>query len=51
MLPPGTVAYFVLNLELTHFSLTAHTLCIFSFPTAYVLCMQYHNMKIEPSIR
>lgn len=33
MLPPGTVAYFALNLDLTHLSLTAHTLCIFSFPT------------------
>lgn len=28
-------------------SLTAHTLCIFSFPTACVVCVQYQNMKIE----
>lgn len=51
MLPSGTVAYFVLNLELTRLSLTTHILCIFVFPTACVICLQYQNMKIEPSIR
>lgn len=48
MLPPGTFAYFVLNLELTHLSLTTHTLCIFFFPTACIVCVQHQNRKTEP---
>lgn len=43
MLPPGTVAYFVVNLKLTHLSITTQPLNIFCFPTACIVCVQYQK--------
>lgn len=44
MLPPGAIAYFVLNLELTHLSLTAHTLlCLFLSNCFYCVHAEYED--------
>lgn len=45
MLPPGTVAYFVVNLELAHLSLTAQPLSIFCFPNSCIVCVQYQQSE------
>lgn len=51
MLTPEFVAYFLLNQELTHLSLTAHTFCICFFPATCIVYMQYQNKKTELSIQ